>query len=229
MQAVIDALYPCGKKYKAKEKQGPIKPPGVCRVMEIYVSNLSYQVDDDELHRAFSQFGQVRKATVVKDKTTNQSRGFGFVDMPVAEEGSRAIAELHGKALKGRPISASEARPRTVGGRDTQAPSFEPRPKPPFNRSTVLPASRPRPAEAFPPREPNPAPYVGGNERFEVEVSDGASELELDQERRRKRTLKKEKKIDHKKLNFDEAAIKPKKKRLKNWLVEDDEEENFAF
>jgi len=84
--------------------------------MKIYVGNLSFQTNDEELHRAFEVFGQVESATVVKDKMSGQSRGFGFVEMPSAEEAKAAIAGMNGKMLGDRALNVNEARPREEGG-----------------------------------------------------------------------------------------------------------------
>jgi len=83
--------------------------------MNIYVGNLSYDVSEETLRQAFE--GQVSSATIVKDKYSGQSKGFGFVDMPSAEEARSAINQLNGKELKGRTLNVNEARPRTEGGR----------------------------------------------------------------------------------------------------------------
>lgn len=80
--------------------------------MNIYVGNLSYNVTDDDLRQAFEAFGQVTSATVIKDKYTSRSRGFGFVEMPAEAEGKTAIEGLNGKDLKGRALKINEARPR---------------------------------------------------------------------------------------------------------------------
>jgi RNA recognition motif-containing protein len=85
--------------------------------MNIYVGNLSYDVSEETLRQAFEAFGQVSSATIVKDKYSGQSKGFGFVDMPSAEEARSAINQLNGKELKGRALNVNEARPRTEGGR----------------------------------------------------------------------------------------------------------------
>lgn len=82
-------------------------------VMNIYVGNLSYQLSDDELRRAFEQFGDVSSATIIMDKATGRSKGFGFVEMPDQASGEQAIKELDGADLKGRNIKVNEARPRT--------------------------------------------------------------------------------------------------------------------
>lgn len=80
--------------------------------MNIFVGNLSYQATDEDLRAAFEPFGQVSSASVIIDKFTGKSRGFGFVEMPNAEEGQRAIQALNESQLKGRPIKVNEARPR---------------------------------------------------------------------------------------------------------------------
>jgi RNA recognition motif-containing protein len=83
--------------------------------MNIYVGNLSYQVTSDELRKAFEQFGEVSSASVVTDKFTGQSKGFGFVEMPDKSKGEAAIKQLDGSDLKGRNIRVNEARPRAEG------------------------------------------------------------------------------------------------------------------
>ncbi len=84
--------------------------------MNIYVGNLSYSVTEDDLRKAFEAFGQVTTTSIIKDKFSNQSKGFGFVEMPSKEEATAAIASLNGKELKDRTIVVNEARPRTGGG-----------------------------------------------------------------------------------------------------------------
>jgi len=81
--------------------------------MNIYVGNLSYEATDDDLREAFSAFGQVASANIIKDRDTGRSRGFGFVEMPNQQEAQAAIAGLNGKDLKGRALNINEARPRT--------------------------------------------------------------------------------------------------------------------
>jgi len=85
--------------------------------MNIYVGNLSREVTEEDLRQAFEAFGQVGTATVIKDRFSGESRGFGFVDMPDKTEAQSAIAGLNGKDLKGRTLNVNEARPRTEGGR----------------------------------------------------------------------------------------------------------------
>ena len=81
--------------------------------MNIYVGNLSGDVGDDDLRQAFEAFGQVASVTVIKDKFSGKSRGFGFVEMPSKDEAQSAIEGLNGKDLKGQSLNVNEARPRT--------------------------------------------------------------------------------------------------------------------
>lgn len=80
--------------------------------MKIYVGNLSYSMSSEALRAAFEQFGAVNSAEVIYDRTTNRSRGFGFVEMANDEEAKAAIAGLDGKDLEGRQVKVNEARPR---------------------------------------------------------------------------------------------------------------------
>ncbi len=79
--------------------------------MNIYVGNLAWSVTDDDLKQAFSDHGEVISGTIIKDKFTGQSRGFGFVEMPNSAEAQTAITALDGQDLKGRPLKVNEARP----------------------------------------------------------------------------------------------------------------------
>jgi RNA recognition motif-containing protein len=81
--------------------------------MNIYVGNLSRDVVESDLKEAFQAFGEVTTASIIKDKFTSESRGFGFVEMPNKDEAEKAIAGLNGKDLKGRNLTINEARPRT--------------------------------------------------------------------------------------------------------------------
>ena len=81
--------------------------------MKIYVGNMSYEVTEEDLPLAFEPFGQVVSATIIKDKHSGQSKGFGFVEMADKAEGQSAIDGLNGKELKGRALNVNEARPRT--------------------------------------------------------------------------------------------------------------------
>ncbi len=85
--------------------------------MKIYVGNMPYGVTEDELKQAFEAFGQVNSVTIIKDKMSGQSKGFGFVEMGSAEQGQAAIAGMNGKDMKGRKLNVNEARPRQDDGR----------------------------------------------------------------------------------------------------------------
>ena len=80
--------------------------------MNIYVGNLPYGLDRDELRATFAAFGEVSSARIVTDRETNKSKGFGFVEMPNDAEARNAIAELNGKEIGGRKAVVNEARPR---------------------------------------------------------------------------------------------------------------------
>lgn len=84
--------------------------------MNIYVGNLSYSTTEDDLRSAFETYGRIDSARVIMDKMTNQSKGFGFVEMSNATEAQSAISGLNGKEIGGRAISVNEARPKTEGG-----------------------------------------------------------------------------------------------------------------
>jgi RNA recognition motif-containing protein len=81
--------------------------------MNIYVGNLSNEVTEEDLKQAFEPFGEVESVKIIKDKYTNRSKGFGFVEMPSKAEGQSAIDGLNGKELKGKALNVNEARPRT--------------------------------------------------------------------------------------------------------------------
>jgi cold-inducible RNA-binding protein len=80
--------------------------------MKLYVGNLSFNVNEDELTDLFSQAGTVQSASIVTDRDTGRSRGFGFVEMGSKEEGEAAIAQLNGTDLDGRNLTVNEARPK---------------------------------------------------------------------------------------------------------------------
>ena len=79
---------------------------------KLYVGNLAYSVSNDDLHELFSQAGQVQSATVISDKFSGQSKGFGFVEMTTSEEATNAIRQFNDSDLKGRSIKVNEAKPR---------------------------------------------------------------------------------------------------------------------
>jgi len=80
--------------------------------MNIYVGNLSNDINDDDLRQAFESYGRIESASVLKDRYSGESRGFGFVEMPDKNEAQAAINGLNGKELKGRALNVNEARPR---------------------------------------------------------------------------------------------------------------------
>jgi RNA recognition motif-containing protein len=82
-------------------------------MVNIYVGNLAYAVTEDDLRMAFEAYGTVDRASVVTDRMTGRSKGFGFVEMANEAEAHKAIAELNETALKGRNIMVNEARPQT--------------------------------------------------------------------------------------------------------------------
>jgi RNA recognition motif-containing protein len=80
----------------------------------MYVSNLSFHTDDNALKAMFSQFGTVKSAKVIKDRDTDKSRGFGFVEMDVVSEGQAAMKALHNKEIEGRALSVTIAKEKTT-------------------------------------------------------------------------------------------------------------------
>jgi RNA recognition motif-containing protein len=84
--------------------------------MKLYVGNLSFQTSSDDLQQLFAQAGTVESASVVEDRETGRSRGFGFVEMSSNEEGAAAIAQFNGKEVNGRSLTVNEARPRENRG-----------------------------------------------------------------------------------------------------------------
>jgi RNA recognition motif-containing protein len=80
--------------------------------MNIYVGNLPYGVTEDDLNDAFSQFGKVASVSIIKDKFSGQSKGFGFVEMPNDAEAEEAIKALNERDFKGRNLRVNQAKPR---------------------------------------------------------------------------------------------------------------------
>ncbi len=103
--------------------------------MNIYVSNIPYTATDDSLRDAFSAFGAVQSARIIKDRMTGRSRGFGFVEMPNDEEGKKAIEGLNGSEMLGRRINAREARPREEGNGGGPRPQGGYRPREPRSQA----------------------------------------------------------------------------------------------
>jgi cold-inducible RNA-binding protein len=90
----------------------------------IFVGNLDFNTSEDELRRLFEAYGQVDRVSIMTDRDTGRSRGFGFVEMTNGEDGEKAIAALNGSQLGGRTLNVNEARPKADrgggggGGRD---------------------------------------------------------------------------------------------------------------
>jgi len=84
--------------------------------MNIYVGNLPFSANESDLSSLFERFGAVANASIISDKFTGRSRGFGFVEMENDGEARQAIESLHGADLKGRQLVVNEARPREEGG-----------------------------------------------------------------------------------------------------------------
>ena len=80
---------------------------------KLYVGSLSYDTTDESLKEAFSQVGTVESATVIIDKMSGRSRGFGFVEMSTDEEAQKAVETLNGQEIDGRKVTVNEARPMT--------------------------------------------------------------------------------------------------------------------
>lgn len=83
---------------------------------KLYVGNLGYDVTDSDLQQMFAEHGTVDSASVINDRDTGRSKGFGFVEMSSDEEAEAAIAALDGKEHSGRAIKVNEAKPRPAGG-----------------------------------------------------------------------------------------------------------------
>jgi RNA recognition motif-containing protein len=84
--------------------------------MKLYVGNLAFQTSSEDLQQLFAQAGTVESASVVEDRETGRSRGFGFVEMSSNEEGQKAIEQFNGKEVNGRSLNVNEAKPREDRG-----------------------------------------------------------------------------------------------------------------
>ncbi len=80
---------------------------------KLFVGSLSYNINEDQLRELFAKFGTVESASVITDRDTNQSKGFGFVEMATDDEAKAAIQGLHGKEVDGRALTVNVARPKT--------------------------------------------------------------------------------------------------------------------
>jgi cold-inducible RNA-binding protein len=83
---------------------------------KLFVGNLSFNTTSEDLEQLFAEAGTCESASVITDRATGRSRGFGFVEMASAGEAEKAIAELNGRELQGRKLNVSEARERSGGG-----------------------------------------------------------------------------------------------------------------
>ncbi len=84
--------------------------------MKLYVGNLSFQTNEQDLNKLFAQFGTVTETNLIMDRETGRPRGFGFVTMSSAEEGQKAIDALHGQNHDGRDLTVNEAKPMESRG-----------------------------------------------------------------------------------------------------------------
>ena len=84
--------------------------------MKLYVGNLAFQTNNQQLQELFAQAGTVESASIVEDRETGRSRGFGFVEMSTKEEGQAAITQFNGKEVNGRSLNVNEAKPRENRG-----------------------------------------------------------------------------------------------------------------
>ena len=82
----------------------------------IFVGNLDFNTSEDDLRHLFETYGQVDRVSIMTDRDTGRSRGFGFVEMANAEDGEKAIAALNGNQVGGRKLNVNEARPKTERG-----------------------------------------------------------------------------------------------------------------
>lgn len=90
--------------------------------MKLYVGNLSYEIGEPELKQMFEEFGSVGSASIIKDKFSGQSKGFGFIEMDSQSDAQSAMDALNGKDVKGRTLIVNEARPRPEGGGGGRGP-----------------------------------------------------------------------------------------------------------
>lgn len=84
--------------------------------MKLYVGNLAFETSSNDLQTLFAQAGTVESVSLIEDRETGRSRGFGFVEMSTKEEGNAAVAQFNGKDLAGRTLKVNEAKPRENRG-----------------------------------------------------------------------------------------------------------------
>ena len=92
--------------------------------MNMYIGNLAYNVTEEDLTEAFPEFGTIESVSIIKDRFSGQSKGFGFVDMPDNSEADKAIKALNGKDIKGRDIKVNQANQKTKGNNNTRRPRY---------------------------------------------------------------------------------------------------------
>jgi len=85
--------------------------------MKIYVGNMPFSMNEDQLRQLFAEFGEVGSVNVITDRDTGRPRGFAFVEMTDDEAGNKAIEELHEREIEGRRLNVDKARPRENRGR----------------------------------------------------------------------------------------------------------------
>ena len=103
-EALVASVGPTGEKVKEKMS------------MKLYVGNLSFDTTSNDLQTLFAQAGTVENVSLIEDRETGRSRGFGFVEMQTKEEGAAAVAQFNGKELGGRALKVNEAKPRENRG-----------------------------------------------------------------------------------------------------------------
>ena len=108
----IKAFFGFGK--SSSNRPGP-RQTRESNQLKLYVGNLSYDVTEDDLRQAFSAYGRISSVSVVRDRYSNQSKGFGFVEMGTRSEAQAAMHALNRQELKGRALAVNEARPRPEG------------------------------------------------------------------------------------------------------------------
>jgi len=102
---------------KGKSPGGePHRGKKVTMTMKLYVGNLAFETSSNDLQTLFAQAGTVESVSVIEDRETGRSRGFGFVEMQTKEEGAAAIQQFNGKDLGGRALNVNEAKPREERG-----------------------------------------------------------------------------------------------------------------
>ena len=100
--------------------------------MKLYIGNLAFSVTEETLKKEFSKFGNIEEATLIMDKFSGRSKGFGFVNFSDDEAAKKAIAEMNEKELEGRPLKVSEAKPMSESGnrdRNSRGRDFNSRPR----------------------------------------------------------------------------------------------------